>query len=62
MDRGRFAPTKPAAKYELILTKIGQALAEHHAVSRTPLARGLRVINTDNATVGMRYMMAPPML
>ncbi|KAL1952560.1 hypothetical protein VTO42DRAFT_4818 [Malbranchea cinnamomea] len=33
---------------------IGEALAEHHAVSKTPLARGLKAINTDNATVRMR--------
>ncbi|EEH35092.2 DNA repair protein rad16 [Paracoccidioides lutzii Pb01] len=36
---------------------IGEALAEHYAVSRTPLARGLRVINTDQATVPMRQTM-----
>ncbi|EAS30298.2 DNA repair protein (rad1) [Coccidioides immitis RS] len=33
---------------------IGEALAEHYAVSKTPLARGLKVINTDKATVSMR--------
>ena len=33
---------------------IGEALAEHYAISRTPLARGLRVINTDKATVATR--------
>ncbi|KAK2745552.1 hypothetical protein FQN57_003677 [Myotisia sp. PD_48] len=33
---------------------IGEALAEHHAVSRSPLSRGLKVINTDRATVPMR--------
>ena len=33
---------------------IGEALAEHYAISRSPLARGLRVINTDKATVPMR--------
>ncbi|KAL4740706.1 DNA repair protein RAD1 [Aspergillus similis] len=33
---------------------IGEALAEHYAVSKTPLARGLKVINTDRATVPMR--------
>ena len=31
-----------------------EALAEHYAISRTPLARGLKVINTDRATVPMR--------
>ncbi|OOF93486.1 hypothetical protein ASPCADRAFT_53191 [Aspergillus carbonarius ITEM 5010] len=33
---------------------IGEALAEHYAISKTPLARGLKVINTDKATVPMR--------
>ena len=33
---------------------IGEALAEHHATSRSPLSKGLRVINTDKATVSMR--------
>ncbi|RDW72607.1 ssDNA endodeoxyribonuclease RAD1 [Aspergillus mulundensis] len=33
---------------------IGEALAEHYAVSKSPLARGLKVINTDRATVPMR--------
>lgn len=33
---------------------IGEALAEHYAVSRSPLAKGLRVINTDKATVATR--------
>ncbi|PYH79867.1 putative DNA repair protein RAD1 [Aspergillus uvarum CBS 121591] len=33
---------------------IGEALAEHYAVSKTPLARGLKVINTDRATVSLR--------
>ncbi|PGH11399.1 hypothetical protein AJ79_04900 [Helicocarpus griseus UAMH5409] len=36
---------------------IGEALAEHYAVSGTPLARGLKVINTDRATVPMRQKM-----
>ncbi|KAL4805846.1 hypothetical protein BDV18DRAFT_160713 [Aspergillus unguis] len=36
---------------------IGEALAEHYAVSKTPLARGLKVINTDRATVPMREKM-----
>lgn len=31
-----------------------EALAEHYAISRNPLARGLKVINTDRATVPMR--------
>ncbi|KAK2871836.1 hypothetical protein FQN49_002779 [Arthroderma sp. PD_2] len=34
---------------------IGEALAEHYAVSKSPLARGLKVINTDRATVPMRH-------
>jgi len=33
---------------------IGEALAEHYAISRSPLAKGLRVINTDKATVSAR--------
>lgn len=33
---------------------IGEALAEHHATSRSPLSKGLRVINTDKASVSMR--------
>ena len=33
---------------------IGEALAEHYTVSRTPLAKGLRIINTDKATVSAR--------
>ncbi|EEH06359.1 conserved hypothetical protein [Histoplasma capsulatum G186AR] len=36
---------------------IGEALAEQYAVSRTPLARGLKVINTDRATVPLRQKM-----
>lgn len=32
------------------------ALAEHYAISKTPLARGLKVINTERATVPMRYV------
>ncbi|KAM5439585.1 DNA repair protein RAD16 [Microsporum ferrugineum] len=34
---------------------IGEALAEHYAVNKSPLARGLKVINTDRATVSMRH-------
>ncbi|RMJ22387.1 hypothetical protein PHISP_06751 [Aspergillus sp. HF37] len=33
---------------------IGEALAEHYAISKTPLARGLKVINTEKASVPMR--------
>lgn len=33
---------------------IGEGLAEHYAVSRSPMARGLRVINTDKATPANR--------
>ncbi|EZF11364.1 hypothetical protein H112_07553 [Trichophyton rubrum D6] len=36
---------------------IGEALAEHYAISKSPLARGLKVINTDRATVSMRHKM-----
>jgi hypothetical protein len=36
------------------------ALAEHYAISKTPLARGLRVINTERATVPMRYVLYEP--
>jgi DNA excision repair protein ERCC-4 len=35
------------------------ALAEHYAISKTPLARGLKVINTDRATVPMRCVLFP---
>ncbi|KAJ5742736.1 uncharacterized protein N7511_011137 [Penicillium nucicola] len=33
---------------------IGEALAEHYATSKSPLARGLKVINTEKATVPTR--------
>ena len=33
---------------------IGEALAEHAAVSRTPAARGLSQVNTDVMSVGTR--------
>ncbi|EAW08852.1 ssDNA endodeoxyribonuclease RAD1 [Aspergillus clavatus NRRL 1] len=33
---------------------IGEALAEHYAISKTFMARGLKVINTERATVSMR--------
>lgn len=36
---------------------IGEALAEHYIISRTPMARGLKVITTDKATVPMREKM-----
>ncbi|KAI1617421.1 DNA excision repair protein ERCC-4 [Exophiala viscosa] len=36
---------------------IGEALAEHYAISRSPLAKGLRVIRTDKATVAAREKM-----
>ncbi|KAF5016621.1 hypothetical protein F66182_11644, partial [Fusarium sp. NRRL 66182] len=35
---------------------IGEALAEHYVISKSPLARGLKVINTDRATVPMRVV------
>lgn len=35
------------------------ALAEHSSVSKSPLARGLRVINTEKATVPMRWVLSP---
>ncbi|EER36837.1 DNA repair protein RAD1 [Histoplasma capsulatum H143] len=38
---------------------IGEALAEQYAVSRTPLARGLKVINTDKATVPLSLLIEP---
>ncbi|QSS59651.1 DNA repair protein RAD1 [Histoplasma capsulatum] len=38
---------------------IGEALAEQYAVSRTPLARGLKVINTDRATVPLSLLIEP---
>lgn len=31
-----------------------EALAEHYAISKTPNARGLKMINTERATVPMR--------
>jgi hypothetical protein len=34
----------------------GKALAEHYATSKAPLARGLKVINTEKATVPMRWV------
>ena len=34
---------------------IGEALAEHAAISRSPLARGLSQVNTDMMSVGTRY-------
>ncbi|KAI9863177.1 MAG: hypothetical protein M1813_003997 [Trichoglossum hirsutum] len=36
---------------------IGEALAEHAAVTASPLARGLSVVNTDIMSVGMREKM-----
>ena len=36
---------------------IGEALAEHYAISRAPMARGLRVINTDKASPATREKM-----
>ena len=36
---------------------IGEALAEHAAISRTPAARGLSSINTDTVSVGTREKM-----
>lgn len=36
---------------------IGEALAEHAAISMAPLARGLRVVNTDYTNVGAREKM-----
>jgi DNA excision repair protein ERCC-4 len=36
---------------------IGEALADHHAISRAPNARGLRIINTDKASVATREKM-----
>lgn len=34
---------------------IGEALAEHAAISKSPKARGLSQVNTDMMTVGARY-------
>lgn len=34
---------------------IGEALAEHAAVSRSPMARGLSQVSTDMMSVGTRY-------
>lgn len=42
---------------ELFDAHIGfKALAEHYATSKSPLARGLKVINTEKATVSMRWV------
>lgn len=38
----------------LELTELRIALAEHYATSKSPLARGLKIINTEKATVPMR--------
>lgn len=38
------------------------ALAEHYAISKTFMARGLKVINTERATVSMRYVLLPSRL
>lgn len=35
------------------------ALAENYATSKSPLARGLKVINTEKATVPMRWVFEP---
>lgn len=35
---------------------IGEALAEHAAVSRSAAARGLSQVNTDLMSVGTRYL------
>lgn len=35
---------------------IGEALAEHAAISRSSLARGLTQVNTDVVSVGTRYV------
>ena len=35
---------------------IGEALAEHAAISRTPAASGLSQVNTDMMSVGTRYV------
>lgn len=40
-----------------MMLMLDTALAEQYAVSRTPLARGLKVINTDRATVPLRYVL-----
>ena len=38
---------------------IGEALAEHAAVSRSPMARGLSQVSTDMMSVGTRYEIRP---
>ena len=35
---------------------IGEALAEHAAISKTRTARGLSLVNTDMMSVGTRYI------
>lgn len=39
---------------------IGEALAEHAAISKTPAARGLSQVNTDMMSVGTRYFKLSP--
>jgi hypothetical protein len=42
---------------EFMADVLEKALAEHYATSKSPLARGLKVINTEKATVPMRLVL-----
>lgn len=53
MDWGRYHGLSATCTMALTL---GEALAEHYAMSKTPLARGLKVINTERASVPMRFV------
>lgn len=52
MDRRGFVLSLRFADLSMLTST---ALAEHYAISKTPLARGLKVINTERASVTMRY-------
>ena len=54
IGEGTLLPARSAETRQFILT-IREALAEQYAISRSPLARGLKVINTERATVPMRF-------
>lgn len=58
MDWGRYVKGLPSLSKgpQLGYTDANSqtALAEHYAMSKTPFARGLRVVNTERASVSMR--------
>jgi hypothetical protein len=53
MDRRRYTSPK-AHPVKPFNANSEKALAEHYTISKTPFARGLKVINTERATVPMR--------